>query len=73
MNKTLKWVIISLVILIVLLIILKKAGVLGKDEGIKVTAEKAATVKKDVNAMLRINFIIVILLVIKEEQNACQK
>lgn len=52
MNKTLKWVIISLVILIVLLIILKKAGVLGKDEGIKVTAEKVArrTIVQTVNA-----------------------
>lgn len=43
MSKTLKWIIFSLVGLIVLLVILKKAGYLGKDEGIKVTAEKAAT------------------------------
>jgi HlyD family secretion protein len=52
MNKTLKWVIISLVILIVLLIILKKTGVLGKDEGIKVTAEKVTrrTIVETVNA-----------------------
>ncbi|MEP6584634.1 MAG: efflux RND transporter periplasmic adaptor subunit [Ginsengibacter sp.] len=40
MNKKLKWIIISLVLLIVLLVILKKSGVLGKDEGIKVTTEK---------------------------------
>ncbi len=40
MNKTLKWIIISLVGLIILLVVLKKAGVIGKDEGIKVTAEK---------------------------------
>ena len=40
MNKKLKWLIISLVLLIVLLVILKKSGVLGKDEGVKVTAEK---------------------------------
>jgi HlyD family secretion protein len=52
MNKTLKWIIISLVILIVLLIILKKTGVIGKDEGIKVTTEKAArrTIVETVNA-----------------------
>ncbi len=40
MNKTLKWVIFSLIGLIILLVILKKTGVLGKDEGIKVTTEK---------------------------------
>lgn len=52
MNKTLKWIIVSLVIVIVLLIILKKAGVLGKDQGIKVTAEKAIkrTIVETVNA-----------------------
>ncbi|MGN6195791.1 MAG: efflux RND transporter periplasmic adaptor subunit [Ginsengibacter sp.] len=52
MNKTLKWIIISLVILIVLLIILKVTGVIGKDEGIKVSAEKVArrTIVETVNA-----------------------
>src|ERR1017187_3974615 len=40
MNKTLKWILISLVALIVLLIILKKTGVIGKEEGTKVTTEK---------------------------------
>ncbi len=40
MNKKLKWIIISLVVLIVLLVVLKKSGVLGKDEGMKVTTEK---------------------------------
>ncbi|HET7115530.1 MAG TPA: efflux RND transporter periplasmic adaptor subunit [Hanamia sp.] len=52
MNKTLKWIIIVLAILIVLLIVLKKAGVIGKDEGIKVTAEKVArrTIVETVNA-----------------------
>jgi HlyD family secretion protein len=43
MSKKLKWIIGILIILIVLLVVLSKAGVLGKDEGIKVTAEKAAT------------------------------
>ena len=52
MNKTFKWIIISLVILIVLLIILKKTGVIGKDEGIKVTTEKVTkrTIVETVNA-----------------------
>jgi HlyD family secretion protein len=52
MNKTLKWIIISLVTLIVLLIILKKTGVIGKDEGIKVTTEKVEkrTIVETVNA-----------------------
>src|SRR6185437_9778461 len=52
MNKKLKWIIISLVVLIVLLVILKKTGVLGKNEGIKATAEKVArrTIVETVNA-----------------------
>lgn len=52
MNKTLKWIIILLIGLIVLLVILKKAGILGKDEGVKVTAEKATkrTIVETVNA-----------------------
>lgn len=41
MSKSLKWIIISLSAVIVLLIVLKATGVLGKDEGIQVTAEKA--------------------------------
>lgn len=43
MSKKLKWIIGILIILIVLLVVLSKAGVLGKDEGTKVTAEKAVT------------------------------
>lgn len=52
MNKKLKWIIISLVLLIVILVVLKKTGVLGKDEGIKVTAEKVQkrTIVETVNA-----------------------
>ncbi len=52
MNKKLKWIIISLVVLIVLLVVLKKTGVLGKEEGIKVTAEKVTrrTITETVNA-----------------------
>jgi HlyD family secretion protein len=52
MNKTLKWVIISLLAVVIILIVLKKAGVIGKDEGIKVTTEKVTrrTIIQTVNA-----------------------
>jgi HlyD family secretion protein len=52
MSKKLKWIIISLVVIVVLLIVLSKAGVFGKDEGTKVTAEKAMdrTITETVNA-----------------------
>lgn len=40
MNKKLLWIIIILIALVVLLVGLKKAGVIGKDEGTKVSAEK---------------------------------
>ena len=52
MNKTLKWIIFSLVGLIILLVILKKAGMLGKDEGVKVSTEKVTkrTIVETVNA-----------------------
>jgi HlyD family secretion protein len=42
MNKKLIWVIVILLVLIITLVGLKKAGVIGKDEGTKVSAEKAA-------------------------------
>lgn len=52
MSKKLKWIIFSLVGLIILLVILKKSGVLGKDEGVKVSAEKVTkrTIVETVNA-----------------------
>lgn len=52
MSKSLKWIITSLVIVIILLVILKKTGVIGKDEGIKVSTEKASirTIVETVNA-----------------------
>lgn len=52
MNKKLKWIIFSLIGLIILLVILKKAGVLGKEEGIKVSTEKVTrrTIIETVNA-----------------------
>ena len=43
MSKKLKWIIGILVVLVIVLIALAKAGVFGKDEGTKVSAEKAAT------------------------------
>ena len=42
MNKTTKWILIGVALLVVVLIVLAKAGVFGKNEGTKVTAEKAA-------------------------------
>lgn len=52
MNKTLKWIIISLVAIIAILIVLKKTGAIGKDEGVRVSAEKAVkrTIVQTVNA-----------------------
>jgi len=41
MKKKVIWIIVGVVVLIISLVLLKKGGVLGKDEGIKVTAEKA--------------------------------
>ena len=43
MNKKLLWTIIGLVVVVGGFIGLKKAGVIGKEEGLKVSAEKAAT------------------------------
>ncbi|AYD47139.1 efflux RND transporter periplasmic adaptor subunit [Arachidicoccus soli] len=40
MSKKLKWIIAILVFLIILLILLSKTGILGKKEGIQVSAEK---------------------------------
>ncbi len=52
MSKKLKWILISVGALLVLLTILSKAGVFGKDEGKKVTAEKVQkrTIIEVVNA-----------------------
>ncbi|RYY15250.1 MAG: biotin/lipoyl-binding protein, partial [Chitinophagaceae bacterium] len=43
MKKKTLWIIISLVVLIVLLLGLKSAGVIGKEEGTKVATEKVST------------------------------
>ncbi len=52
MNKKLIWIIVLLVVIIGTLIGLKKAGVIGKEEGIKVTSEKVTvrTIIETVNA-----------------------
>src|SRR5215218_4375118 len=52
MSKTLKWIIFSLIAVIILLVILKKTGAIGKEEGIKVSTEKATkrTIVETVNA-----------------------
>jgi HlyD family secretion protein len=41
MNKKLVWIIVSLAVIILLIVILKKTGVIGKEEGVKVSVEKA--------------------------------
>lgn len=43
MRKKLKWIIIILVVAVIALLVLSKAGALGSKEGTKVTTEKAAT------------------------------
>jgi HlyD family secretion protein len=43
MSKKTKWLIAILLLVVVVLIILSKSGAFGKDEGTKVTAEKAVT------------------------------
>jgi HlyD family secretion protein len=52
MKKKTKWILISIVSVLALLAILSKMGVFGKDEGLKVTAEKATkrTIIEVVNA-----------------------
>lgn len=52
MNKTLKWIIIVLVAIILLFVLLNVAGVIGKDEGAKVSADKVEerTIIQTVNA-----------------------
>lgn len=52
MSKSLKWIIGGLLLLVILLLVLKKTGVIGKEQGIKVTAEKAQmrTIVETVNA-----------------------
>lgn len=51
-KKKIWWIIISLVVLIILLVGLKSAGVIGKEEGMKVAIEKAAqrNITETVNA-----------------------
>lgn len=52
MNKKLIWISVSIIAVIVLLVGLKKAGVIGKEEGTEVTSEKVQlrTITESVNA-----------------------
>jgi len=52
MNKKLIWISVSVIAVIALLVGLKKAGVIGKEEGTEVTTEKVAlrTITESVNA-----------------------
>ncbi|MBA2249247.1 MAG: efflux RND transporter periplasmic adaptor subunit [Chitinophagaceae bacterium] len=52
MSKTLKWIIFSLVIVIIILVLMKKNGMMGKDDGTKVSTEKVTsrTIIETVNA-----------------------
>jgi len=53
MSKSLKWILISLGILLVAMVVLSKAGAFGKSEGTKVTSEKVQkrTITEIVNAV----------------------
>ncbi|MEO6406689.1 MAG: efflux RND transporter periplasmic adaptor subunit [Ferruginibacter sp.] len=52
MNKQTKWILIVIAALLVLLVVLSKAGVFGKEEGTKVTSEKVQrrSITETVNA-----------------------
>ena len=52
MKKKLIWIVVALIAAVIVLVMLKKNGVIGKEEGIKVTAEKAElrTIIETVNA-----------------------
>jgi len=52
MNKKLIWILVGLAAIIVLLVVLKKAGVIGKETGEEVTSEKVQlrTITESVNA-----------------------
>ncbi|MEO5983895.1 MAG: efflux RND transporter periplasmic adaptor subunit [Ferruginibacter sp.] len=52
MSKTLKWIIFSLIVVAILLVVLKKTGAIGKEEGVKVSTEKVTkkTIIETVNA-----------------------
>ncbi|MEP7258365.1 MAG: efflux RND transporter periplasmic adaptor subunit [Flavitalea sp.] len=52
MNKKVIWIVVGLSLVIILLVALKKGGLLGKDEGLKVSSEKVSsrTIIETVNA-----------------------
>ena len=55
MKKKLIWIVVALIAAVIVLVMLKKNGVIGKEEGIKVTAEKAElrTIIETVNAAVK--------------------
>ena len=53
MNKKLRWIIFILLGLMVILLILKKAGIFATEEGIKVTTEKVTS--KQINEIVTAN------------------
>lgn len=53
MNKKLRWIIFILLGLIIILLILKKAGIFATEEGIKVTTEKVT--RKQINEVVTAN------------------
>ncbi|GAC1384589.1 MAG: efflux RND transporter periplasmic adaptor subunit [Ginsengibacter sp.] len=52
MSKSVKWILVCVALLVVLLLILKKTGVIGKEVGLKVSTEKVVkrTITETVNA-----------------------
>ena len=52
MSKSFKWILIGVVGIVLLLVVLKSTGLMGKDEGLKVSAEKVTTrtITETVNA-----------------------
>jgi HlyD family secretion protein len=50
MNKSLLWIIVGVVALILILVVAKKSGVMGQDEGLKVSMEKVG--KRDITEIV---------------------
>ncbi|MDP4148508.1 MAG: efflux RND transporter periplasmic adaptor subunit [Bacteroidota bacterium] len=50
MNKKLLWIIVGIVALILILVLAKKSGIMGQDEGLKVSMEKV--IKRDITEIV---------------------